>query len=274
MDSMSEVAIGLRRTPIDSLRAAISKLNLTISSPTSGANIIIKPSIYDPNLPGNTDVRMVQAVIQTFSSLGTMSIVESDNPLRTAKVAFSKMGYDELVNENVRLVNLSDDKMVPVTFAGQFFKDRKIPHILHHNSYLVNLATLKAEPEICLVGAGIKNLFGLLPEPDKSIYHSDINEVLMDLLMIFRPQLTVIDLTNIVIGKREEKRTKYVGGVVVGTDPVAVDSFCSNLLGIDPLEVDHLRMAHRLGLGEILSDRINVRGTQHQISELYRLFGK
>lgn len=268
------MAIGLRKSPIDALRAAMSKLTIPISPPKRDEKIILKPSIYDPNLPGNTDVGIVKAVVQTFSSLGNMSIVESDNPLRTADVAFSKMGYKELVSENVKLVNLSDDEMVPITFAGHFFKDRKISSTLHHNSYLVNIATLKAEPEICTVGAGIKNLFGLLPEPDKSIYHSDINEVLMDLLMMFRPQLTVIDLTNVVIGKREEKQTKYVGGVVVGTDPVAVDSFCSNLLGIDPLKIDHLRMAHSLGLGEVLSDRIKVRGTEHQIDELYRLFEK
>jgi uncharacterized protein (DUF362 family) len=131
---------------------------------------------------------------------------------------------------------------------------------------------LKAEPKICTIGAGIKNLFGLLPELDKSIYHASIDSVLMDLLIAYKPNLTVIDLTDVVLGNRDDGQSKHVGGVVVGIDPVAVDAFCSNLLGIDPMKVEHLRAAHTLGMGEAIPDRITVRGTEHQIEELNQLF--
>ena len=274
MESFSEVAVGLRRSPGEALRAALSKLNAPIVPPKGTTNVVIKPSIYDPNLPGNTDAKMVQAVIQMFSSLGPVSIVESDNPLRTTRDAFLKTGYSEFENEQVKLVNLSDDDMIPTTFSGHYFEDRKMPRILHDDAFLINVATLKTEPEICTVGAGIKNLLGLLPELDKSVYHSSIDLVLMDLLAAYKPNLTVIDLTEVVIGNREDGQSKHVGGVVVGTDPVAVDSYCSNLLGIDPMKIDHLRTAHDLGLGEVLLDRITVRGTEHQIEELNRLFKK
>ena len=271
MESISEVAVGLRRSPGEALRAALSRLNAPIVPPKGTTNVVIKPSIYDPNLPGNTDAKMVRAVIQMFGSLGPVSIVESDTPLRTTKDAFLKSGYTEFENEQVKLVNLSDNDMIPVTFSGHYFEERKMPRILHDGAFLINVATLKAEPEICTVGAGIKNLFGLLPDLDKSIYHSSIDNVLMDLLTAYRPNLTIIDLTEVVIGYREDGQSKHVGGVVVGTDPVAVDSYCSNLLGIDPMKIDHLRTAHNLDLGEVLLDRITVRGTEHQIEELSRL---
>ena len=133
---------------------------------------------------------------------------------------------------------------------------------------------MKAEPEICKLGAGIKNLFGLLPELNKNVYHASIDSVLIDLLIAYRPNLTVIDLTDVVIGNREYGQSKHVGGVVVGTDPVAVDAFCSSLLGIDPMTIDYLRTAHTLGLGEALLDRIIIRGTIHQIEGLNQLFKK
>jgi uncharacterized protein (DUF362 family) len=274
MESRSEVAIGLRRSPGEALSTALSKLNEPIVPPKNTKRVVIKPSIYDPSLPGNTDANMVRAIIQMFSSLGPVSIVESDNPLRTAKDAFIHCGYTDFEDERVELVNLSDANMIPVTFSGHYFQDRKMPRILHDDVFLINVATLKAEPEICIVGAGIKNLFGLLPELDKSVYHESIDRVLMDLLEAYRPNLTVIDLTDVVIGNRVEGHTKHVGGVVVGIDPVAVDSFCSSLLGIDPMKIDHLLTAHNLGLGEVLPDRITVRGTKHQIEELSRLFQK
>ena len=274
MESKSEVAVGLRRSPGAALRAALSKLNIPIDSPKSTAHIVLKPSIYDPNLPGNTDAEMVRAVLQMFGSLGPVSIVESDNPLRTTKDAFTHSGYTDFENDRVKLVNLSDDEMISVSFSGHYFEDRKMPRILHDDAFLINVATLKAEPEICKLGAGIKNLFGLLPELNKNVYHASIDSVLIDLLIAYRPNLTVIDLTDVVIGNREYGQSKHVGGVVVGTDPVAVDAFCSSLLGIDPMTIDYLRTAHTLGLGEALLDRIIIRGTIHQIEGLNQLFKK
>jgi uncharacterized protein (DUF362 family) len=274
MESKSEVAIGLKRSPREALSSALSKLNESIVPPKNTTRVVIKPSIYDPNLPGNTDVNMVRAVIRMFGSLGPVSIVESDNPLRKTGDAFLQCGYTDLENEQVELVNLSDADMTSVVFSGHYFKDRKMPRILHEDAFFINVATLKAEPKICTIGAGIKNLFGLLPELDKSIYHTSIDSVLMDLLTSYKPNLTVIDLTDVVIGNRDDRQSKHVGGVVVGIDPVAVDAFCSNLLGIDPMKVDHLRVAHTLGMGEAIPDRIKVRGTEHQIEELNLLFQK
>ena len=104
------------------------------------------------------------------------------------------------------------------------------------------------------------------PEKMKSKYHEYIDDVLLDLLTAFPPNLTIIDFTNLVIGDRSENRTKYLGGVVVGTDPVSVDAFCANLYGIDPMTIPHIRRAHELGLGEALPERIRVHGTEHQKS--------
>ncbi|MFW9787643.1 MAG: DUF362 domain-containing protein [Candidatus Thorarchaeota archaeon] len=264
----------MKRSPSEALRIALSKLSHPIVPPNEVTRVVIKPSIYNPDLPGNTDWRMVLGIFQMFRSLGPVTVVESDNPLRTAREAFTKSGYSEFVEMGIELVNLSNDDMVQVKFAGHYFDERKMPQILHSNAFMVNIATLKAEPDVCVVGAGIKNLFGLLPELDKSVYHSTINPILMDLLLAYRPDLTVIDLSKVVIGNRENGQSKHVGGVIVGTDPVAVDSYCSFLLGIDPMKVDYLRIAHSLGLGEALLDRIAVRGTEHQIEELTQLLRK
>ncbi|MHA2235697.1 MAG: DUF362 domain-containing protein, partial [Candidatus Thorarchaeota archaeon] len=180
-------------------------------------------------------------------------------------------GYESLVRNQVELANLTIAEMVPVSFPGHHFNNRKMPQLLGPGGLLINAATLKAEPDICVIGAGIKNLFGLLPEVDKSVYHSSINAVLMDLLATYTPHLTIIDLTQLVVGDREDGIVKEVGGVVVGIDPVAVDSYCANLLGYDSMKIPHLVAAHKLGFGEILTDLIRVSGTEHQINELSRL---
>ncbi len=271
MEFTSEVAVSVKRSPAEALKTALSKLSIPIVPPINTERVIIKPSIYDPSLPGNTDVNMVRAVARLFGSLSPIKIVESDNPLRPTADAFSRSGYNVLIKEQAELVNLTDVDMVPITFPGHYFKDRRMPALLGPGRFLINVATLKTEPEICTVGAGIKNLLGLLPELDKSIYHSSIDDVLMDLLSVYRPNLSIIDLTQLVIGDRKDGRVKQVGGVVVGTDPVALDAYCTSLLGYDPLKISYLDTAHKLGFGEILLDLIRVSGTDHQIEELAKL---
>jgi len=271
MEYTAEISIGLRRNPKEALLAALSRLTTPLDIPATAKQILIKPSIYDPKLVGNTEPELVRAITRTFSNLGHISIIESDNPLRTTKEAFEASGYSELVNENVELVNLSEIPLQSVKMAGHYFETLEMPTLLTKSNFFVNVPTLKLEPEICTVGGGIKNLFGLIPEPDKRHYHSKIDDVLLDLLTAFRPQLTVMDLTKLVIGDREEGNTKDVGAIIVGTDPLAVDAFCSDLLGIDPTKISHLKKAYDLGLGEIIVDRMKISGTEEQRSKLFEL---
>ncbi len=229
--------------------------------------IILKPSIYDPALVGNTSLAMMKAVVDLFREVTPLSIVESDNPLRTAEEAFEKTGYTSLIGENVELVNLSKEEQILADFAGNGIAQEKVPELLLKHNFLVNIATLKIQEGIGF-GAGIKNLFGLLGRRDKTNFHDDLNNVLLDILIQFRPILSIVDMTEIVVGNRDEGKSKLIGGIIVGTDPVAVDAYCASLIGIDPLKIDYIRKAYESGLGEALPERIQVLGTEHQIRRI------
>ena len=269
MNHTSEVAIAIRRTPRESLSEALSKL---LAPPTpKGAidRVIIKPSIYNPDFAGNTSPDLVGALISLFKFLAPVLVVESDNPLRNAEDAFRQSSYRALEGKTTTLVNLSKSDLAPVKMAGRLFESKPMPTLLTGSRMLINAATLKVNPGVSVIGASMKNLFGLLPEVDKSVYHERIDDALVDLLQAFRPDLTVVDLTEITIGQREEGRVAKVGGVVVGTDPVAVDTFCCDLVGIDAFDVPHIVKAYELGLGEALIDRIMVRGTEYQKQKIF-----
>jgi uncharacterized protein (DUF362 family) len=268
----TEIAVALKRSPKEAFRTALGFLSSPLKARRGGSGVVVKPSIYDPRLPGNTDVRIAEAVVKAFRDIGEVSVVESDNPVRTAEKAFLECGYASVAEAGAKLVNLSSSPLKEVDMGGYYFRKHDMPEILEGVAFFVNLATLKTERGVTAVGAGIKNLFGLLPEQDKRVYHASIDSVLLDLLVVYRPDLTVIDLTQQVFGDRREGTTREIDGVILGTDPIAVDAFCANLLGIDPLEVPYLRLGSEAGLGEVLPDRIMVRGTEHQKSELLRLF--
>jgi uncharacterized protein (DUF362 family) len=267
----AEVAIGVRRTQSEALNTALSKLTMPIEIPRNLEQVVIKPSIYNPLLVGNTHAEVVREVIKAFGDLGPISIIESDNPVRSTMEAFQKTNYTELVSPTTSLVNLSSAPLSVVKMPGYFFAEHRMPLLLSQRVFFINAPTVKLEPKICSVGAGIKNLFGLLPEVEKNLYHSHIHDVLIDILSVFRPHLTIVDLTSLVIGERTDGVAKEIGAIIVGTDPVAVDAFCSDLVGVDPLRVSYLKRAYDLGLGEILLDRIRVSGTESQKEKLLEL---
>lgn len=274
METASEVSVAVRRSPHEALSVALRKLSVPLQMPKRLERVVIKPSLLSPDLPGNTTLELVRALIHKLMSVAPITIVESDNPLRTAESAFSKAGYQNLEKQGVSLMNLSRAQTSEIEMSGHMFKKRVMPTILTGRVYLVNVATLKFDPVKKETSASVKNLFGLLPETDKSIYHSRLDDCLLDLLISFRPSLNVVDLTELVVGPRETAVTRKVGGVVVGTDPVAVDAYCASIVGIDPLTVSHIRRAHELGLGQALIDRIRVVGTENQkqlMSDLCRV---
>ncbi len=264
MELPAEVSIGVKRTTQESLVSALARLTIPLTMPSSANSVLIKPSILDPELPGNTSVEMARSLVMLFKNTAKVVIAESDNPFRTASEAFEGCGFTVLESLGVKLVNLSADARQPMAMPGYHFKKHEMPALLLADSFHVNSATLKIEPESGTVWGGIKNLFGLLPEVDKRVLHSQLDNVLLDLLASFRPDLTVMELTEIVIGERKTGQVRKVGGVVVGRDPVAVDAYCAGLFGFDPMGIPHLRRAHEEGLGVALLDRIEVRGTEHQ----------
>lgn len=265
------MAIAVRRTPREALHVALSKLRAPLAVSSRSNTVVIKPSIYDPNTVGNTSPVMIRAVVDLFVGSALVKIVESDNPIRTADEAFKTAGYESLNTEGVELVNLSKSPSARAAMPGFFHGEHPMPSLLLNSPFLVNVATAKFEPDICTIGAGIKNLFGLLPESNKDRYHEDINPILIDLLAAFRPDLTILDLTEVVVGPRANGITKHVGGVIVSTDPVAADAYCANLLGLEPLDIPYLKIAHDNGLGEAIIDRIRVLGTKNQIELLANL---
>src|SRR6202040_1582322 len=47
---------------------------------------------------------------------------------------------------------------------------------------------------------------------------------------------------------------------VMGNNQVAIDAVCCQLIGLDPLSVEHIRLAHERGFGPVALDQIKLSG--------------
>lgn len=136
-------------------------------------------------------------------------------------------------------------------------------------SAIISAAKLKTHSETG-VTLGMKNMFGLLPDKFKAKYHTrGINRVVVDINTVFRLALTVID-DFIAMEDRGPVHgiPVQMDTILAGTDPVATDSTAARIMGFNPHNIAHIRMAHEKGLGEI--DDVEVVGDN--IEDVRRIF--
>src|SRR3990172_8823154 len=131
---------------------------------------------------------------------------------------------------------------------------------------IVHLPTVKTHVFTTTTGA-IKNAFGGLLNERRHWTHPVIHETLVDLLMIqkkiHRGIFAVMDGTFAGDGPGPRCMIPHVKNIILASrDQVAIDAVAAKLMGMDPLSIKCIRLAHDLGLGcgdprdiEIVGDR-------------------
>ncbi|NHK30546.1 MAG: DUF362 domain-containing protein [Asgard group archaeon] len=223
--------------------------------------VIIKPNICtikDKTGFAVSDVRVVEALLTLIFKEDknlSIKIVESDSMSKFADEAFEKFGYRALeekmqqVGFDVSLINLSQSPLTETDFEGNYFKNPKLPAILVESHFFISLAVAKTHYLTTLTGA-LKNLFGLLPRKDKSFYHSQINDVIVDLNRVIQPDLCIIDARVALEGWNGPK-SKRLDQFLIGKTTVATDATLARIVGLKPEEIQHLTEAVRYNLGSL-----------------------
>jgi len=118
---------------------------------------------------------------------------------------------------------------------------------------IIHLPTIKTHIFTTTTGA-MKNAFGGLLNERRHWTHPVIHETLVDLLMIqqriHRGVFAVMDGTFAGDGPGPRCMIPYVKNVILASDDqVAIDAIAAKLMGIDPMSIKYIRLAHELGLG-------------------------
>ena len=118
---------------------------------------------------------------------------------------------------------------------------------------IIHLPTVKTHIFTTTTGA-MKNAFGGLLNERRHWTHPVIHETLVDLLMIqkkiHRGVFAVMDGTFAGDGPGPRCMTPHVKNVILASeDQVAIDAIAAKMMGIDPLSIKFIRLAHELELG-------------------------
>ena len=118
---------------------------------------------------------------------------------------------------------------------------------------IIHLPTVKTHIFTTTTGA-MKNAVGGLLNERRHWTHPVIHETLVDLLMIqqkiHRGIFAVMDGTFAGDGPGPRCMIPYTKNVILASsDQVAIDAIAAKLMGMDPLSIKFIRLAHELGLG-------------------------
>ena len=118
---------------------------------------------------------------------------------------------------------------------------------------IVHLPTVKTHVFTTTTGA-MKNAFGGLLNERRHWTHPVIHETLVDLLMIQKKihpgVFAVMDGTFAGDGPGPRCMIPYTKNVILASaDQVAIDAVAARMMGMDPLSIKYIRLAHDMGLG-------------------------
>lgn len=240
-----------------------------------GQKVVIKPNlVWQPALdehgnfvgprkvrPGlTTDVRIVEALSRQMLQAAKCRITIAEGTPNDLPSLFKFLGYTNLAAElGINLVDVDNAQRMTVRVGGPGGRQYDLPVVTQRCDVLVNVAVMKTH-NLAGVTLGMKNLFGLLPEP-KSRFHGRLSEVLCDLSLARKCDLVLVDALVATEGQGPLEGTPVrMDLLVAGRDIVAVDAVCTAVMGFEPKRVACLRLAHEKGIGEIDLDRITVKG--------------
>ncbi len=241
--------------PADLVRAAVERVGGMARFVRPGETVLVKPNMaWDrtPEQGANTNPEVVAEVVRLCREAGAGRIVVAEVPVhdaaRTAvrsgiEAAARQAGAEVLIPPRAGFITARLDGSVLDNweiFAPVFAADR-----------LINVPVVK-DHGLSRLTCGLKNLYGFLGG-NRGRLHQRIHEAIADLAVAFRPSLTVVDATRVMVrggpqgGRLDD--VVPVGAIAAGTDPVALDAWGATLLGADPRDIGHIVLAQGRGLG-------------------------
>ena len=222
------------------------------------AKVVIKPNLVTPTKPehgATTHVGIVESIVRYLKEncrVASITIAEGAWIGADTAEAFTVCGYDELAKKyGVILLDTKKDREVQVTAYGV---ELSVCNVFLESDYFINVPVLKGHSQTKMTCC-LKNLKGCIPDSEKSRYHqTGLHTPIAALTTILKPDLHVIDSICGDLTFEEGGNPVTTNRMLLGFDPVLLDSYCAGLIDVDYLEVKHLCIAEEWGVGKFVAD--------------------
>jgi len=263
---LSKVAIANGENPIEATKKVIDLLGGMEKFINQGDIIFLKPDLSTPiGVPASTDPLVIGTISKLCLDCGAEKILIGDNPFGgvSSKNLYKYTGLGEYLKDlGVELKYLEKEVFESVKVPNpNVLKKVKLPKCVLNSDKLISIPTMRTDI-LSDVALSIRNLHGLLPDEQYfAIYKERIHYGLIDILKVVKPDLIIID--SFIGGEGQGPFT--LSGIETmfnlgSSDPVAIDSVATSIMGYNPENIKHLKLAQVQNLGVAELDQIKIIG--------------
>ncbi len=201
---------------------------------TKGDVVVIKPNVAfdkNPDLAATTQPDTLSAVVKLCFSAGARKVIVCDNPINNPESCFFKTKVGEAaVRAGAELILPKDSYFEQLYVGGETITHtwRMLYRPFREATKVIGISPVK-DHNLCKATVTMKNWYGLLGNP-RNQFHQDIHGIISDFALMMRPTLVIADARKLLMRNGPTggslNDVKQSDTIVVGTDHLAVDSYC------------------------------------------------
>jgi len=257
---MSEIYINygtnLQEMTYDLMKAA--KISERLNS---SMRVCIKPNLVTAQLAkygATTHPEIVEGIILYLHDFGVKDIViaEGSSIDDGTGRAFDVCGYTVFAQKyGVKLLDTKKDHVVHKMSQG--LKIALCESLLKAD-YIINVPVLKGHCQTNMTCC-LKNLKGCIPDSEKRRFHTiGLHHPIAALAAAIKPDLHIVDGVCGDLSFELGGNPVEANRIMLGFDPVLLDSYGAKLIGYMPEEIEHLSLAMEYGVGQFADDNTKI----------------
>ena len=241
------------------VRAALGEMGGVEHFIQKGDVVVIKPNVAfdkNPDLAATTQPDTVSAVVKLCLGAGARKVIVCDNPINNPESCFFKTRVgDAAQRAGATLMLPKSSYFEQLEIGGE-----TITHTwsmfyapFKYANKVIGISPVK-DHNLCKATVSLKNWYGLLGNP-RNQFHQDIHGIISDFAKMMKPTFVIADGRKLLMRNGPTggslNDVKQADALVVGTDHVAVDSWCvTELLERNWDDVLYLDRTIRRGLAD------------------------
>jgi len=245
---------------------AISSLGGMKQFVGKGQTVVIKPNIgwdADPERAADTNPKLISRIIESCFDAGAKDVYAFDHTCDNWTKCYSNSGIEKAVKDaGGKIVGGNTENYYQsVSIPGaSILKNAKVHELILSSDVFINVPVLKHHSSSKLT-ISMKNLMGIVW--DREFWHrNNLHQCIAELPLWKKPTLNIVDAYNVMLrnGPRGVSNAdiSQMKSLIISPDIVAADAAAAKFFGREPSEINYIRIANDLKIGNMNLDQLKI----------------
>jgi uncharacterized protein (DUF362 family) len=232
-----------------------------------GQTVVLKPNIgWDvlPERAGNTNPALVKRIIEHCFRAGAKTIYVFDNSCDNWVNCYKNSGIEKVSKDAGAIVVPANTESyyqqvsIPM---GKVLTTVKVHEKILESDVFINVPVLKNHSSSTMT-ACMKNMMGSIW--DRAFWHrNNLHQCIADYASYEKkPVLNIVDCNYVMVRNGPRGVSKddlvFMQSQLLSTDWVQADAASAKMMGYDPEQIDYIKIAHQMGLGNMIMDPLKI----------------